>query len=264
MKAFAPLAGLVIACVASFAHAHTPYLLPASFDPMHGNLVTLDGAFAEDFFAPEVVFDDSTFTATRPDGTTVPVDTVQRLKTRAVVEHMIGDGKGTWRFSSGKRLGAVIRTWELDGKRETTRDPAKPMPAGAKLVSQYQSVYLSETYVTAGAPSNGALKPYASGLEIVPVTHPSDLYTGERFAFAVHFDGKPLAGAKVEVFPGTGDARSKKGTTLTTAADGTATFPLASAGTWLAVVKHRGPAPAGAAAPEYGYGYTLTFRVLDP
>lgn len=264
MKPFFSLAGPALALAAAAAHAHTPYLAPASFDPMHGDLVTLDAAFAEEFFAPEVVFDNSEFVVVDPEGKTVPADTVQRLKTRAVVEHRLG-AKGTYRFSSGRRLGAVMRSWELDGKKESTRDPEKPMPAGAKLLSHYQSISVSEAYVTLGAPSRAALKPYGNGLELVPVTHPSDLYAGEKFAFEIHFDGKPLAGQEVEIFSATGDSASKKAAAkLTTDAAGKATFDLARAGIYLALIRHRGKAPEGAAAPEYGYNYTLSFRVLDP
>lgn len=256
--------GLLAALVPILAHAHTPYLAPASFEPMHGGRVTLDAAFAEEFFVPEVVFDDSEFVVTGPDGARVPAQTVHRLETRAVIEHTL-TAKGTYRFSSGRRLGAVFRTWQLDGKTESTRDPAKALPAGARLIAHYQSVNLAESYVTLGAPSRTALAPAGAGLEIVPVTHPSDLYTGESFAFELRFDGAPLAGATVEIFPATGDGRSKQAAAkLTTDTAGRARFALTRAGTWLALVRHRAQAPAGVAAPEYGYGYTLSFRVLDP
>lgn len=263
MKSLSLCAGALLAFAVSAVEAHTPYLAPASFEPMNGDLVTLDAAFGEHFFVPEVVFDNSEFVVIDPAGKTSPVNTVQRLKTRAVVEHTL-DGKGTYRFSSGRRLGAVFRTWELDGKKESTRDPAKALPAGATLLAHYQSVSLAEAYVTLGAPSPAALKPYASGLELVPVSHPSDLYTGEKFDFAVHFDGKPLANQLVEIFPASNDAASKKAAaSLTTGADGKASFALPRAGTWLALIRYRGKAPAGATAPEYGFNYTLSFRVLE-
>jgi uncharacterized GH25 family protein len=265
MKSFSVLAGALLALGAAVAaNAHTPYLAPTSFDPMHGELVTLDAAFAEEFFAPEVVFDNSEFVVIDPQGKSSPADTVQRLKTRAVIEHKLGE-KGTYRFSSGRRLGAVIRSWELDGKKESTRDSAKPMPEGAKLLAHYQSVSLSEAYVTFGAPSKAALKPYGNGLELVPITHPGDLYTGEKFTFEIRFDGKPLAGQDVEIFPATRDSSSKKAAAkLTTDAAGKATFDPAKAGIYLALIRYRGKAPAEAAAPEYGFSYTLSFRVLDP
>lgn len=264
MKTFSTLASCVLALVAVSAQAHTPYLAPASFDPMHGDLVTLDAAFGEAFFVPEVVFDHSEFVVIDPEGVTLPVDAVQRLKTRAVVEHKLG-AKGTYRFSSGLRLGAVMRSWELDGKKESTRDPAKEMPAGAKLLSHYQSLSLAESYVTLGAPSKAALKAYGKGLELVALTHPSDLYRGEKFEFEIRFEGRPLAKQQVEIFPAAGDANSKKATaSLTTDANGKATFELAASGNYLALIRYRAKAPEGAKAPEYGHNYSLSFRVLDP
>lgn len=255
---------LVIAAVVVPAYAHTPYLAPTSFDPVNGDLVSLDAAFAEEFFVPEVVFDNSQFQVTNPDGRTVPADTVLRLKTRAVAEHHLAAGKGTYRFSTGPRLGAIFRTWEVDGKQETTRDPAKPLPAGARLLVHYQSLSVSEAYVTDGAPSQAALKPYGKGLELVPETHPSDLYAGERFDFTVLYDGKPLVGQKVEFFPATGGRDSQIAmATLSTDAQGKAGLVLDKPGRYLALIRYRGPAPAGAVAPMYGYNYSLTLRVLD-
>lgn len=263
MKSRFLLGSLLLACCLS-ARSHTPYLAPGSFDPMNGEMVTLDAAFGEAFFVPEVVFDNSEFAVVNPDGKTVPVDTLQRLKTRAVAEHHLAADKGTYRFSTGHRLGAIFRTWEVDGKQESTRDPTKPLPEGAKLLVHYQSLSLSETYITAGAPTQAALKPYGKGLELVPTTHPSDLYAGEKFDFSVLYNGKPLADQKIEIFSATGDRNSEKPVaTLTTDAQGKATFDLDKPGEFLALIRYRGKAPEGAAAPVYGYNYTLSFRVLE-
>ncbi|MEP6906829.1 MAG: hypothetical protein ABI858_02440, partial [Pseudoxanthomonas sp.] len=75
---------------------------------------------------------------------------------------------------------------------------------------------------------------------------------------------KPLAEQKVEFFPATGDRSSQiPAATLSTDAQGKATFVLKRAGQYLALVRYRGKAPEGAAAPVYGYNYTLTLRVLE-
>lgn len=260
-----PVVFLLLAALALRAAAHTPYLAPASFEVRPDSVVTLDASFAETFFVPEVVFDNSDFVVTLPDGSTKAPDTVQRLKTRAVVEHTLPGQKGTYRFSTGNRLGAVFRTWEVNGKTESSRDPAKPLPAGAKLLSHYQSLSRSEVYLTAGGPTTAALKPYGKGLELVPVTHPSDLYRGEHFDFVVQYDGTPLADQKVEFNRAVGDGvRQPAPVIVTTDAAGKARFALDQAGSYLALIRYRGPAPSGAAAPMYGNNYTLSFRVLEP
>lgn len=262
---FRPIAVLLLAALALPAQAHTPYLAPASFTVRPDSVVTLDASFAETFFVPEVVFDNSVFVVTDPDGRQHAPDTVHRLKTRAVVEQTLPGQKGTYRFSTGNRLGAVFRTWDLNGKTSSSRDPAAPLPAGATLTSHYQSLSRSEVYLTAGAPTTPALAPYGKGLELVPTTHPSDLYRGERFDFSVQYDGVPLAAQKVEIHRALGDGTTQPAPlTLTTDAAGKASLALDQAGTYLALIRYRGPAPAGAAAPMYGNNYTLTFRVLEP
>ncbi|KAF1686641.1 cobalt ABC transporter substrate-bindng protein [Pseudoxanthomonas broegbernensis] len=243
--------------------AHTPYLAPSEFAPRAGSTVTLDASFAETFFVPEVAFDNGSFEVTGPDGARTVPDTVQVLKTRTVVEHRLV-GAGTYRVGTGHRLGAVFRTWELDGKTQGSRDAAQPLPAGAKLLSHFQSRTRAETYLTVGAPDRAALRPHGEGLELVPLTHPGDLYAGERFEFEVRFDGRPLADHKVEIVEAvwTSDRKPAE-VSLLTDAQGRAAFNLDRPGTWVALVRHRAPAPAGAAAPEYSHGYTLTFRVLE-
>jgi len=259
------LAGAFAGAFANAASAHTPYLAPSNFTPRAGETLALDAAFAETFFVPEAAFDNSKFTITGPDGKSAAPDAVQLTKTRAVVEHTLpAQSKGTYRFSTGVRQGAQFRSWEVNGKQESSRDPAVKIPAGAKLTSNFQSVTLAETYVTVGAPDRGALQARGQGIEFVLKTHPNDLFVGESFEFVVQFDGKPLADQKVEITEAvwTSD-RKPQVKTLLTDAQGRASLKLEQAGTWLALTRHRTKAPAGAPVDEYSNSYTLTFRVQE-
>jgi hypothetical protein len=49
---------------------------------------------------------------------------------------------------------------------------------------------------------------------------------------------------------------------LTNDGEGRISYALPRSGIYLALVRYRADAPAGAAAPQYGNNYTLTFRVL--
>lgn len=246
--------------------AHTPYLVPSDFAPRADQTVALDASFAETFFVPEAAFDNSRFAVTGPDGRDGAVDRVQVFKTRAVAEHTLPkNAAGTFRFSTGPRLGALFRTWEIDGKRESSRDAEATIPAGARVISDFQSLTLAETYVSVGAPDRAALAPRGKGLELVATTHPNDLYVGEKFEFAVHYDGRPLANQPVEITEAVWTSDRKPHVeTLTTDARGRAVLDLRQAGTWIALTRHRTPAPAGAPTAEYSHSYTLTFRVLAP
>lgn len=261
----APLfAGVLASMLAAAASAHTPYLAPSTFAPRAGETLAVDAAFAEAFFVPEAVFDNSRFAVTGPDGKEAALDAVHLFKTRAVAEYTLPKAAGTYRLSTGPRLGALFRTWEVGGKQESSRDPAVKIPAGAKVLSNFQSLTLAETYVTVGAPDRAALQPRGKGIELVPATHPNDLFVGEAFDFTVQYDGRPLADQKVEITEAvwTSDRKPQVATVLTDAS-GRASFKLERAGTWLALTRYRTRAPAGAPVDEYSNSYTLTFRVLE-
>ncbi|MDG2525621.1 DUF4198 domain-containing protein [Stenotrophomonas sp. HITSZ_GD] len=261
-----PLLAAVLAVVAWPAAAHMPYLAPATFQVQAGGTVTLDAAFAEAFFVPEAAFDDSHFSILGPDGRETAPERVVPLHTRVVVEHALPqDAKGTYRFSTGERLGAVFRTWEIDGRKVSSRDANAPVPAGAKVTSHFQSRIRAETYLTVGAPDRGALRPYGHGLELVAVTHPSDLYANEPIEFELQFDGKPLADTAVQLSEAVWSSdRQAREVELRSDAQGRVRWAHPASGIWLALARHRSAAPAGAAAPEYSNSYSLVFHVLNP
>lgn len=246
------------------AHAHTPYLLPSSFDVQPKDAIGVDAGFTEKFFMSDVAFGDTAFSIVTPAGARIPFGDIHQFKQRTVAEQKLPDEKGTYRLSTGPRLGAIFRTWERNGKTESSRDPKQAVPADAKLLSHYQSLSVSEAYVTAGKPSTKALEAVGKGLEIVAITHPSDLFVNEKFEFTVQYDGKPLAKQKVSIYRSAMDLASQSTVqNLTTDADGKVALPLTKSGIYLALVRYQGAAPVGAAAPMYGNNYTLTFRVLD-
>ena len=59
-----------------------------------------------------------------------------------------------------------------------------------------------ETFVTNGSPNETALKTTGEGLELVPTTHPNDLFAGEQAKFKLLLDGKPAAGLEFEITRG--------------------------------------------------------------
>jgi len=252
---------LLAGFTAASAQAHTPYLAPATYDIPRSGWVTLDASFADHFFVPEVVFDDSEFRVLGADGQWGHPATVHRLKTRAVIEHLL-DEKGTYRFSTGTRHGAVFRFYELNGEREALRSADEPLPEGAVLLDHFQAVTLAETYLTLGAPTRAALKPHGQGLEVVADTHPNDVYHGEALRVRVLFEGEPLPEQELQLFAA-GGGDDKAVLTAKAGADGYAELAPLQAGVYLMRARHRAPAPAGAAAPHYSYTYTLAFEVAE-
>jgi hypothetical protein len=226
-------------------------------------MMTLDASFAEKFFVPEVAFANSIYLVSQPDGKTTTPDFMSQLKTRVVIEHKLKED-GTYRFSTGKRLGRVFKTYELDGKRHSMENPAESIPKGTKLLSFFQSLTLAETYATKGAPNDVAFSAYNTGLEFVPVTHPNELFVDESFEFISLFDGKPIDGLKVEVFLAKDQLTNEKPTfELMSNSKGSLSFTPTEAGTYLLLARHRSDAPATSIAPQISNTYTLVIEAVE-
>ncbi|MFV0276409.1 MAG: DUF4198 domain-containing protein [Parahaliea sp.] len=260
MKSLLPL---LLSLVVPAAFGHTPYLAPNTFEPLNGDVVTLDAAFAEHFFVPEAAFDMGQFAVTHPDGRVHAPETLVVLRTRAVLEHRLATD-GTYRFSTGRRLGRVFRMYELDGKRQVAEDPAAPLPPGAKPQAFFQSVTMAETYVSKGAPNRAALAPRNDGLELVAQGHPSELFAGEAFDLRALFFGEALAGLKVDVLLASGLLGATEPLqTLSSSDSGAISFVPPQKGIYLLRTRHRAPSPEGSLAPEYSHTYTLVLEVIE-
>ena len=257
--------GILLGCIflSAACFGYTPYCKRLSFEPSRGGVVTLDASFAEKFFVPEVAFANSIYLVSQPDGTTTTPDFMSQLKTRVVVEHRLQQD-GTYRFSTGKRLGRVFKMYELDGKRHSMENPQESIPKGAKLLSFFQSLTLAETYASKGAPDDVVFSAYNTGLEFVPVTHPNDLFVNEPFEFTSLFDGMPVDGLKVEVFLAKDQFTDEKPTfELMSNTQGELSFTPEIAGTYLLLARHRTDAPAASIAPQISNTYTLVIEAIE-
>lgn len=248
---------LMAAIGASAAQAHMPYVLPTLFDIGKGDHVTVQSAFAEDAFLPEVAMRDAPFHLVGPDGRDIATGPVTHLRDLSIFEAATA-ADGTYRVTSGQRAGRKGKMFKQGTEWKMRGEGSEP-PANAEQVD-VQSMTLAETYVTRGAPSDGALKPVGKALEIQPVTHPNGIVAGSDASFRLLFDGKPLANAAITLFRSAGvyDGRKVAGQ-VSSAADGRFTLKPEDAGTYLILVRHRAASPAGAETPYRSYTYTLTF-----
>ncbi|WP_332766494.1 DUF4198 domain-containing protein [Phenylobacterium sp.] len=254
--------GLLALAAPGAALAHMPYLLPNLFDTVERDHVTVQASFTEEPFVPEVVMKSEAFHVLGANGRT-PITAVTYLRDLAVFEAAI-PAKGTFRISSGERFGRKGKMFKAaNGRWEMTGEGAE-RPAGVELVD-VQSMTLAEVYVSRGAPTSEALAVTGKGLELKPITHPSAIFAGQPARFELSFDGKPVSGADVEVYrsAGTYDGRKKLDGVIRTDAKGGFALTPPDAGTYLALIRHRTTAPAGAETPYRSYSYTLTFEATE-
>lgn len=239
------------------AQAHMPYLLPTAFDVGRSDHVTLQSAFGEDAFVPEVAMRDAPFHLVLPDGTKGNVGPATYLRDLSIFEADLKT-EGTYRLSTGQRLGRKGKMYEANGQWLMRGEDGNP-PAGAREVD-VQSTTLAEAFVTRGQASRGALKPVGTALEIEPITHPAEIASGTDARFRLLFDGKPLAGSRITLFRAAGNYDGQKVVKqVDSGADGSFALQPKDAGLYLILVRHRTTAPAGSETPYRSYTYTLAF-----
>lgn len=267
---YAALLALMVALPFS-AHAHRAWIVPAATvlsgdDPW----VTFDAAISNDIFhADHAAMRLNGVTVTAPDGSSVELQNASTGKYRSTFDLNLKQ-KGTYRIvSASSGLNARWETedgerrmWPARGAAATAEGFEKEVPKKAKNLQISQSSRRMETFVTAGSPSTEVLKPSGEGLELVPVTHPNDLFAGEQAEFQFLIDGKPAAGAKVEIIPGGMRYRNAQNNiSLETDKNGKISVVWPQAGMYWLSASYRDDKAKKPAKTRSG-SYVATFEVL--
>jgi uncharacterized GH25 family protein len=250
------LLALAAPMIPGAAQAHSPYLLPTVFDASDRKIVTVQGAFTESFFTPEVVMKSDAYAVIGPDGVRValtPVYTRELALVEAVTEK-----PGTYRITTGLRGGRTAKAALVKGEWQFFEGEKAPVDA-----IDMQSLTMADVYVTRGAPNDAALAPIGKGLEFHAVTHPSKIVTGQDAVFEVLFDGKPLANQEI-TFQGADDRYADtKAAPKTVKSDAKGRFAVKvdKSGIYQVQSRYR-VAPAAAGQPGQSFTYALTFESL--
>ena len=296
MKITAKLAAIALfACVPIAAEAHRAWMLPSATvlsgdDPW----VTVDAAVSNDLFYFEHfplrlanigANDDGPSPAAAPGGKAKgpagrrggrPADLVITAPDGSSVEAQNGatgryrstfdvhlKQKGTYRIAAvsetlmaSYKVGGETKRW-----RGTADTLAKEIPANADELKVMEGQSRIELFVTSGKPTETALKPTGKGLELVPITHPNDLVTGESAKFRFTVDGKPAANMDVKVIPGGIRYRDKLNEMdFKTDAEGVLSFKVEAPGMyWLNASVRDLPSAIDKAVRRASYAATLEF-----
>ncbi|WP_343732251.1 DUF4198 domain-containing protein [Duganella sp.] len=233
------LAGLSL--VSLSAHAHKPWLLPSSSQVEAGRdgnaWVTVDAAISEGLFdIDHVPLKLDGIDISGPDGAKVAMENVSNGKLRNTFDLKLVK-TGTYKialvsqsvFGSYKDKEGNVKRF-----RGTEESLAKDVPADATEVKLSRTDSRLETFVTNGDASKDVLKASGKGLELVPVTHPTELRAGEKATFRFLLDGKPAANQGVSLIPGGVKYRGTLGEIRkTTDANGELSFVLPVAGAYM-------------------------------
>lgn len=259
------------------AHAHRAWMLPSA-TVLSGNepWVTVDAAVSNDLFYFEhnaLRLDGLAVIA--PDGSAAAVENKSTGKYRSTFDVKLAQ-KGTYKLtmvndglSASYKVGTENKRW-----RGTADNFAKEVPADAKDVNVSRNQSRMEVFVSSGKPSDSVLKPTGAGLELVPITHPNDLFAGDTSNFRFVLDGKPAADIEVTVIPGGIRYRDQLGEIkVKTDKDGKFSVKWPTAGMYWMSANNGGPQMGASAAPKTvgtldkpirRVSYTATLEVLQP
>lgn len=195
-----------IGLAATAASAHRQWMLPSSTIVSGDDVwVTVDAAVSNDlFYFEHVPMRLDNIKAWAPDGSEAKIENGATGRYRSTFDVHLTQ-KGTYKI--GAAGGGVSGSYKVNGEdKRLPRGAAiaalDSIPANATDVKIGESWNRNEIFVTSGEPTDTVLKPSGKGLELVPVTHPNDLVSGEQATFRFIVDGKPVSGVKVTVIPG--------------------------------------------------------------
>jgi len=254
---------LALLALSTAAQAHKAWLLPSqTVLSSEGGWITVDGAVSNDLFYfnhNPLRLDGLSIRA--PDGSKIEPQNVATGKYRTTFDVQLQKA-GTYRLAlSGDNANA---RYELNGEQKRARGTAATIageiPAGAKNVEITYTSRTVESFVTVGKPSDVS-SVQGRGLELVAVTHPNDLYSGEAATFRFLLDGKPASGVPVEIVAGGSRYRDAQGEIkVKTDAKGEIKVTWPAAGMyWLEAVSEGTAAQGGKRSATY----VGTFEVLN-
>lgn len=263
--------------------AHKQWLVPSA-TVVAGNdaWVTVDAAVSNQLYFPDHVpmrLDNVTIVA--PDGRVQTPRNPTTGKYRSVFDVQL-DQEGTYRIANVNAglsarwdtpeslAAASTGTAQAGGngsprggflRNATPEQLATQIPGNARNLKVTEILGRVETFVTHGSPSTITLT--GKGLELLPVTHPNDLFAGDEATFRLMVDGKPASGVDIEIIRGgTRYRNAQDEIKVTTGTDGSFKVRWPEPGMyWLeaSTIDNQSSVPQ---ATQRRLGYTATLEVL--
>lgn len=212
MKTAIRFAAALTLSLPALTHAHDMWMVPSS-TVLSGtdSWITVDAAVSNDkFYANHAPLRLDNLLIIAPDGKAVQPENANRGKLRSTFDLQLSS-PGTYRIAVVND--GVFARWKENGQPKRffgkAENLAAAIPAQAQDVEISENLGRIETFATAGKPS--PITSTGKGLELIPVTHPNDLYVDETATFQLTIDGKPASELEVNVVPGGSRYRDKVG-----------------------------------------------------
>lgn len=196
----------LVSLFGSHAHAHKLWVLPSQTQFSGDDAwVTVDACASNDLFyfnhVPLPL--ENLLAIVGPDGQPLKAVNKASGKYRSVFDLELAQD-GTYRVALLTKF--VFANWQEDGQTRYWRgladELAEEVPQNADGLKIAQSLGRLETFVTKNAPTTKGIRPTGDGIEMIPITHPNDLYVGEKATFRLLVNGQPQEGLEVTVIRG--------------------------------------------------------------
>lgn len=251
------------------AEAHRTFLLPSTTLADDANaVVTFDASATEELFVPDHALQLGTVVVAGP-AQAEPENTwngkqrnsfeLKLPKTGTYRVSLINDG-----LSAMYKVDGQMKRW-----RGTAEAFAREVPANAQDLNVTRMQSRVETFVRAGQDGGKTeWKNDGNGIEMTPLTQPTELFTGDTSTLRFTLNGKPAADLAVTVIRGGNRYRNALGEiTLKTDKDGTVQIKWPDAGMyWIGTSTGRPPQGTTGTLekPIVRSSYSATLEVLQP
>lgn len=253
------------ACLPAVSFAHKSWVMPSSTVLAQDQWITVDAAVSNDlFYFNHVPMRLDALTITAPDGSKVEPQNASTGRLRSTFDIHLQQN-GTYKIAFNN-IG-LFASYEENGERKRWRGTperfAQEIPTTAKNLEVSESVGRVEAFVTAGKTTKTVFEPTNKGIELVPITHPNDLFAEEAASFRFLIDGQPAAGLEVEVVPGGTRYRNQQNEIkLKTNAQGEFSVTWPTAGTYWLETTFQDTKTSIPQAKVRRLTYVATFEVL--
>lgn len=264
------LAGMLL-MLSITVQAHKRWVLPSLFNVSEEQWIVVDATVSNNIFFADKPWPLAGVKVTTPDGTTAQIENQTEGHRRSSFDFLLNI-PGTYKITSGGDVFFAQYTVASEANGETSTENVRGfdfdqlkarLPENAKNISFAKSISRLESYVTLGAPTLKVFNPEKTGIELVPVTHPNDLYHQEKAKFQFLVNGEKVAGVKVMmVWEGTRHRNDEAAVTLMTDTNGEVSIDLNQTGRFLLEVSHQIDLKNDDTFSKLFMSYFGTFEVL--
>jgi uncharacterized GH25 family protein len=255
--------------VTATANAHPRWLLPSHFTVSKegGDWLTFDVTASHGTFVFDKPAGSEFAQVIMPDGRKERPNFVIRGKRRSIFDFYFAE-EGTHKIAINNV--PSYYTQYKAGRRDTIKRVAANkavrsmlIPEKSRDVSTQLSYTRAESYVTVGKPTDKALQIEGKYLEMLPLTHPSDIVEGDEVSFQFFFNGEPQQGVAADITrEGTLYRNHQEQIERVSDAEGKISFTPTVAGRYLMKANYKGELSNHPLADKASVNVHFTFEAL--